>query len=258
MLIAGSIFAFWFKKHIDVLKDTIEFLEKQNEDLKNYTPDIVATRLYERSKILESEIETLIIENENDKRRKKELQTELEETQQEARNMKIQLDRVQEILDDIDLPRDGKFKPEIARDVLLTVHSHKSIFVPIWLWGKYDIENVTEINDHRPFRYQVIFPGMFKMYIHFFDSKDNNIGYIHSPYLKIYNKDYFVTLLKIFDFLPKEPYKKISDEGSDIAYILPCAEMHSKSPIYPNIINLKIDVTEGQLEAIQNEFGFSY
>jgi len=244
---------FFFKKQIDILKDTIIFLEKQIKDLKNFTPDVVAKRLFDRSKLLEDEFESLALDNEKDKLRKIELEKELIETRKEAQFMRVQLENVQEILEDIDLPRDGKIKSQIAYDILRTADSHQCIFIPIWLWGNHDEIDILSLNERRPYKYQVIYPGMFKMYVHFYDNENKDIGYVNSPYLRIYNKDYFVTLLEIIKYLPRELRGNVSGQEGDEAYILPSAGFHCISPIYPNIIYLKIDVSKNQLGVIQEK-----
>lgn len=251
LLLIGSFGAFFYKKHIDILQDTNAFLEKQVDDLRNFTPDVVANRLFAKSKILEDEIESLALDNEKDKLRKTELEEELAETHTEAQALRIQLENIQDILEDMSYPREAKIKSHIARDILGTVDSHGCIFVSLWLWGDHDENEVLNLNERRPYRYNVIYPGMHKMYVHFYDNNDKDIGYVTSPYLQIYSHDYFLTLVELFKYLPNEMCKNVRSANEEETFILPSANFHCISPIHRNTIYLKIDVSNDEKISMQ-------
>ena len=106
----------------------------------------------------EDEFELLVLDNEKDKQRKIELESELADTHREAQNMRNQLDSVQERNPKILIYQGMEdFKPQIASDILRTADSHNCIYIPIWLWGIDKENKISNLNERIPYKYEVIF-----------------------------------------------------------------------------------------------------
>lgn len=250
LLVIGAFGTFFFQKHIDILKEEIELLERELRECRNFAPDVLAQRLAERHKLLQNELEALAQDKERDAQRSAELEQELLKTREEAQNIRRQLDSVQEILADMDLPRDGKIKPHIAEDILETVFDQSCIYIPVRLGREPKEETSDHIKNRKPFKIEVIFPGMFQMYLGVYDNENYPVGYVESPYREIYNKDYFVTLLEILKHVPNENLAQGVDIESTGSTLLLTSEFHDRSPIDPNIVYIKIPFDENILNEV--------
>jgi len=89
MLLGGGYVYTVLNKHIDVLTQEKEFLEKQLQEAKQYSPDLVLQRLKERHKDLSEEIERLMAEKNLDRERISRLKEEKSKVTQEMSHKTI-------------------------------------------------------------------------------------------------------------------------------------------------------------------------
>lgn len=235
LLLIGGFGAFAFNKHIDILKEKNDNLERDLQECRNYAPDILAMRLAERQKLLQNELEVLTQDKEQDDQKRAELERELQKTRQDAENMRIQLVEVQEILEEMYIPRDGKIRIQLAQDILASVTTQSCIFIPVRLQREINEKIIEQFKKNRPFKIEVIYPGMFKLYLGIYDKENTLIGFVESPYWGIYDKDYFVTLLEILKHVPSETADQKAEIESESSTVLLTSEFHAVSPIDPEI-----------------------
>jgi len=250
LLVIGGFGAFFFKKHTDILKEEKEYCERKLQDCSNNAPDVLAQSLSKRQKLLQNELKALTQDKEQYNQKSAELEKELLKTKNEAQNMRNQLSDVQEILDDMNLPRDGKIKFNIAKYILETVKNQSFIYIPVRLYSEPNEETIEYIKKRKPFKIEVIFPGMHKMYLGIYDNENNLVGYVKNPYREIYDKDYFVTLLEILKYVPNEKLAQSVDIKSDSSTLLLTSEFHDRSPIDPYNIYIKIKIDESILNKV--------
>lgn len=234
-------FGIWtFNNHISLLKQQIEFLNSRLKDIQQFTPDVLASRLAERHKLLTEEVNILNAEREQNERKIEQLNTQLSETRAEAEILSVQLRNAQAILYDFELPREGKFKQEIADDITKTIEHFSAIFIPVNIWGDagYDLDLIQKTG---PYRIKVDYPGMFKMYLVVSNSNNQEMGLVTNPYLGYYEKDYYVTLVNVL-----RSTTNITDlEGPslyDEQFILDDAEFYIFSPFDNSIYYLKVPI----------------
>lgn len=245
LLVLGGIGIWFYQQRIEFLKDEIGSLSRKLQDCLNFTPDVVAQRLVAKHKIYIQEIESLTQEKEQDEERILELNQKLSKTQDEAKNLQIQFDGVQEILTDMQFPREGKVRTSIKSDILKTMQDQSAIYFPLRFQPGSN-KTLKQIVEFKPFILQVDFPGMFKMYLNIYDNNCDFIGQVENPYLEIYDKDYYVTLLEILKLVPKEtaPQDILPRDG---AFVLTTSEFHHISPIDPGIIYIRIPFDKSML-----------
>ena len=234
LLLIGGIGAFLYQKHIDFLRDEIEALKRKQQDGVNLPPDVEAKKLADKHKVLTDRIENLSRDKAQNKQKISELERELLITRDEANSMRAQLDNVQEILEDMEMPREGRFKLELLEDIFKTVEEKHVIYIPIRLRDNPNEEGAKPI-ERGPYKIEVDFPGMFKMYLNVYNGANNLIGQVESPYWRIYNKDYYVTLLEALKAVPSEHVP----EGMDVT-IYKTSQFHAISPIDPLLIYIKV------------------
>jgi len=103
LLVSGG-YAYWaFKKHINFLKEKNDWLEKEVNNLKEYSPDVLAQRLANRLKILGDELERLHIDQEVSKEVIKFREFELAQVNKEIETLKNQLEKANKLLSGTDL-----------------------------------------------------------------------------------------------------------------------------------------------------------
>jgi DNA repair exonuclease SbcCD ATPase subunit len=98
LLLAGSYAYFVLQKHLELLKDKNEWLEKQVADLREHSPDILAQRLAERLRILNEELERLTADNKTSQTSIQNKETELAEVKTQIINFNDQIEKAQELL----------------------------------------------------------------------------------------------------------------------------------------------------------------
>lgn len=250
LLVIGGFGAFFFQKHIDILKEKNELLERELQERRNYAPDILAQRLAERHKLLQNELVVLAQDKEQDDQKRVELERELLKTRQDAEKMRRQLADVQEILEDMELPRDGKIRPHLAQDILASVASQSCIFIPVRLQRELNDQVIEQFRKNCPFKIEIIYPGMFKLYLRICDNENTLIGFIESPYWEIYYKDYFVTLLEILKHVPSEKSDQKAEFESESSTFLLTSEFHAISPIDPEIGYIKVLFDKNSLDKV--------
>jgi hypothetical protein len=102
------------------------------------------------------------------------------------------IEGAQDILDELVLPREGKLNGEVELDIQKTIKEHSCIYIPV---GPYwhDVEiNIDDLKNSEPFTLEVLFPGMSKVYLFFYDKFNKHIGIVANPYIGIYEKDYYL------------------------------------------------------------------
>lgn len=250
LLVIGGFGAYFFQKHTDILKEKNNLLERELRERRNYAPDILAQRLAERHKLLQNELEVLAQDKEQDDQKRAELESELLKTRQETENMRIQLAEVQDILEDIELPRDGKIKPQLAQDILAPVATQSCIFIPVRLQQKLNDQVIEQFRKNYPLKIEVIYPGMFKLYLVISDNKNTVVGYVKSPYWGIYDKDYFVTLLEILKHVPCKKSDQRAEFESVSSTFLLTSEFHAISPVDPEIGYIKVLIDKNTLNRV--------
>ncbi len=83
MLLGGGYAYTILNKHIDILTQEKDFLEKQLQEAKQFAPDLVLQRLRDRHKDLSEEIERLMVEKNLDKEKLSRLTEEKSKVTQE-------------------------------------------------------------------------------------------------------------------------------------------------------------------------------
>lgn len=235
-------FGTWmFRQHNSILKQQIEFLNSKINDFQQYAPDVLASRLAERHRLLTEEVNKLSEEKEQHEKNIEQLNTQLSETRAEAEMLNAQLQHAQEILIDFELPREGKLKREIAYDILRTVEHFSAIFIPVSVWGDAAGHKRDLIEKTGPYKIRVDYPGMFKMYLVVLNDNNQEIGIVTNPYLGYYEKDYYVTLLNVFrsttkftDLEKASPYDEL--------FILDESEFYVFSPFDNTVFYLKVPI----------------
>lgn len=98
LLLSGSYGYFVLQNRLDLLKDKNEWLEKQVNELRNYTPDVLAQRLSERLRILNEELERLSADNKTSREVIQNKESELDEVKGEIYNLQYQIQRAEDFL----------------------------------------------------------------------------------------------------------------------------------------------------------------
>jgi len=230
---------FLYQKHIEFLRDELEALKRKLQDNQNYPPDVEAKELVDRQKFLVGRIESLSGDKAQNKQKIAELEKELLATKDEASNMKTQLASVQEMLGDLDLPREGRIKSDLFDDILKTVQDHHAIYIPVRYQGNPN-NIISKKIEEGPYKIEMVFPGMNHMYLVVYDCENHLIGQIENPYMGSYEKDYYVTLLAVLNAVPSEHLPEgISSPHSDVT-IYKTSKFHSISPIDPSLFYIKV------------------
>jgi uncharacterized coiled-coil protein SlyX len=239
LVIIGGIGLFLYQKHIELLRDEIEVLKRRLQDNQNYSPDVEAKKLADKQKVLLDRIESLSRDKAQNKQKITELEKELLATRDEASSMRTQLDSVQEILSDMNLPRDGHYNSIIFENIQKTVQEQNVIYIPIRLWGDTNDIASKKIEDG-PYKIEIDFPGMNHMNLNVYDFSNNLIGQVENPYMGIYEKDYFVTLLEALKAVTSEHIPGgIRSPYSDVTFYK-TSQFHSISPIDPSLFYIKM------------------
>lgn len=242
LILSISVIIWLSNKHVSLLKQQNEFIEKQLTDCKQQAPDALANRLAERHKLLTQEIETLYDDNKKNEHIIKQLETQLTKTTAEAKELSTQLQAIQDNLDDLVLPRDGKVKEEICHDIMKTYENHSAIFIPVNM-EIMDQSELESIKTTVPYKLKVDFPGMFKMYLIILGNDGQEIGFVENPYLGYYNKDYYVSLLSTLgpSLLPHSDTDPNNHNYQ--AFIIQDSEFFMVSPFDESVFYIKVPLT---------------
>jgi hypothetical protein len=254
LIVIGSFGVYFYQRHIEILKEKVDFqkeknqlLESELQESRNHTPDILAQKLADRQKLLERELELAAQGKEQDDQKIMEFERDLQKTRDDAEKMFCQLAQAHEILGSMDRPRDGEIIPQLAQDILKTVESQSCIFIPVRVQRELDNQAIEQFTKNSPFKIELIYPGMFKLYLEIFDNKNSSIGFIENPYIGFYEKDYFVTLIEILKDVPNEVSDQKATMESCSSTILLTSEFHALSSINPEIIYLKVLIDKTSL-----------
>jgi len=244
LLVIGGIGVFLFQRHIEFLRDEIDSLKRklqEYQDYRDHSPDVEAKKLAERSKFLIDRIENLSQTKAQNKQKIDGLEKELQATRDEANSMRTKLESVGEILDDIQLPREGKFNPNLLEAIFNTVREQHAIYIPVRIWGDLSIEGSRQI-EKGPYKIEVDFPGMNHMYLNVYDSDNRFLGQVENPHTGIYEKDYYVTLFEALKTAPSEHVPEgIVKPNSDMT-IFKTSQYLAISPIDPSLFYIKVPI----------------
>lgn len=98
-LLLASLYAYFIlQNRIDLLKEENDRLERRVDELREYSPDILAQRLSERSRKLSEELEKLSADHEASQKLIKSKEAELIEVKAQITNLKSQIEKAQEFL----------------------------------------------------------------------------------------------------------------------------------------------------------------
>jgi len=104
LLLLGGAFGYWIlNKHIELLKEKNTGLEKEIENLKENTPDVLAQRLAIRHKLLTEELERLNADHQASQADVETKKMELEKLRQEIDRFEWQLSEADNWLSENDL-----------------------------------------------------------------------------------------------------------------------------------------------------------
>jgi hypothetical protein len=236
LLIVGGLGVWFFKARLDIQRDKYDLLENKFKESQNQTSVALVKELAETRGHLKEEIERLLGQSKHDSHRIMELEKELEVTNS-------QFESIQEILNELEFPRDGKFRSDIEGEILKTIHSQGCIYIPVGpFYSSFEIDPI-KLASNNPYTLEVVFPGMFKMYLILYDCLGNHIGAVFNPYLGIYYKDYYVTLLHFLQFAPR---KNVDEEGiyeGDVRILL-YSVFHGVSITDPETFYIKVPFSE--------------
>jgi DNA repair exonuclease SbcCD ATPase subunit len=98
LILGGSYAYFVFQNRLDFLKDKNEWLDKQVDELKKFTPDVLAQRLSERLRILTEELERLSVDHKTNQEVIQKKETELNEVKGEIFDLQYQIQRAEDLL----------------------------------------------------------------------------------------------------------------------------------------------------------------
>jgi hypothetical protein len=198
---------------------------------------------------LKEEIESLYGQSKLDNQKISTLENQLHDTNLLLEEQREYIECAQDILDELVLPREGKLNGEIKLDIQKTIKEHSCIYIPVEpYWHDFEI-NIEDLKNSEPFTLEVLFPGMSKVYLFFYDKFNKHIGIVANPYIGIYEKDYYVTLLHFLNFIPFERVDdQVQYEGE--ARILRNSSFHAVSPIDPKIFYIKIPFDENQINRL--------
>ena len=240
LLIIGSIGIWLYESRLKLKNEKIEFLEGKLKDSENQAPEILIKKLVEMRENLKKELDHMNGPSEHDGKKIKELQEKLDRVNSELASQQEIINQAQYLLEDTVLPRGGKYREEIASDIQNTIGNQKCIYLPV------EIENMSEevlaeIKKNQPYKLDVIFPGMNKMLMLVTDKMDDRVGFLSNPYIGLYFKDYYVTLLRFLHEIPYEHIGRDSTSEGDVM-LFPQSIFHAISPINPSIIYIKIPI----------------
>jgi hypothetical protein len=238
LLAIGGLGIWIYESRIKLKNEKIELLESQLKESQNNAPEVLVKKYVEMKEILKNQIENSTSSNEQDVERIKELQEQLAIVNTQLGNQKGIVDEAQKLLEDSTFPRGGRYHQDIATDIQNTITNHKCIFVPIEMENIGD-EIVFRIKEKHPYKLKVVFPGMNHMYLFVLDNEDRRIGEVYNPYLGLYYKDYYETLLTYLRDLPYEHAGRGQDQGGDVM-IFPKSEYFAVDQFKPNIFYIRV------------------
>jgi hypothetical protein len=249
MLILGGIWFRFFRQQLTIEKEKYDLVEKKLKDCREQTSVVLITELAETRKRLQEEIEYLYGQSKFDNEKILALENQLQETNLKLEEQREFIEGAQDILDELVLPREGKLNGEVEGDIQKTIKEQSCIYIPVGpYWHDVKI-NIDDLKSNEPFTLEVVFPGMSKMYLFFYDKFNKHIGIVANPYVGIYEKDYYVTLLHFLNFIPFERVDdQVQYEGE--ARILRNSSFHAVSPIDPKIFYIKIPFDENQINRL--------
>jgi hypothetical protein len=135
LLLAGGYSHWLLLDRINRIKEENDYLARQNDDLKNNSPDVLAEILAKKKKILMDELETLLSEKEFDKKKINEKEGEIKKVKDELDDLKGQLDRAQEFINEFSCPYCGA--PLATREIFPMLGEYEGREID------YDVEIVT-------------------------------------------------------------------------------------------------------------------
>lgn len=104
LMFLGGTFGYWMlNKYIEILKEKVDGLEKENNNLKDNTPDVLAQSLARRHKMLIEELERLNSDNQASQETIKSKELEISEIEGKVKVLREQLEKIQILLSDSDL-----------------------------------------------------------------------------------------------------------------------------------------------------------
>lgn len=243
LILVGGLGIWFYKNRIQIQIEKYDLLEQKYQDSQKQTSIALVKELAETRSKLTGEIERLLNQSEQDTQKITLLKKELEDTNSQLESQRAITADIQEFLDDMVLPRDGKIRPDIVKDIQKTINTHNCIYIPIVPYYADREIDLASLTNNKPFTLEVVFPGMSHMYLMVYDSLNNHVGAVSNPYFGIYEKDYFVTLLYLLKFVPSEDVSKEKQYEGE-AKILPESSFHGRSPINPEIFYLKVPFYE--------------
>lgn len=254
VLLLAIIIGVWFYKEranlsnerIEGLKENLNRVEKELENCKNSSPDIVANRILKKHRLAQEALEELNIENENKEIEIDKLKIEIEETRREAKNYFSLLELAQSTLGDLATPRDGQLNSIIINNIYSKIINQGFIFIPFRTYSDNSEHEIAKIRNGNPYRLDLINPGMSQQYLFVFDKENNLIGEVINEYLHAYARDYHETLLKFLRLSETNSFTSYQPGGGEVSQsvLMKTSEFHDISPVDGNIFYIRVPMSE--------------
>ena len=193
-----TAWGYWLlNNRLSQVKEHNNILEKELEELQNYRPDIVATRLAERHKQLTDVVELLNDDLQKNREEIKRKEIELEQTREEINVLLDQLEKANIALRG-EFPRGGKISTIVFKYLVQGAQIHSALYVPLRTIS--EVFDGWEVLVNRDVPYKLIIEGaMSKLHIGVETSKGGLVAEVINPFDEsdIYDKDFKETLFSV-------------------------------------------------------------
>ena len=120
------------------------------------------------------------------------------------------------------------------------ITNQKCIYFPVEIENP-TIEIIEGIKKSQPYKLEIVFPGMHKMFMFVLNQENKIIGKVYNPYLNLYYKDYYETLLPYLRTAQYEHIGRGADQEGEVMSF-PLSEFFVVDQFKPAIIYIKVPI----------------